>query len=983
MRSLKWVGAAALLMLFAAPDVHAAARVGVAPSHRPAAQTIDNDDHMDVNTLDMVVTNHGSIAYDLVTGNAGLIYPKGTQKTAVFAAGLWMAAKVGSQIRVAAGDYAQEYTPGPMSGGTFIPDNPSFRNFRFDRTNSLAGTDLSDYLAQGGPTDSLGNPELLGDATIWSVFNDADPGVHTNRAGGTAPLGIEVQQSVFAFNQSGPLSNVIFVRWRFINKGANNLDSAYVMVFADPDLGGFTDDLVGCDTTLSLGYCYNATNNDQQYGSRPPAVGFDFFKGPSVAGVPLGMTSFNKYVNGTDPASPVETYNYMKGLNKDGTPVHVFNDPLLPITTYQMSGLNPAGANTPTNWLDSNPGDRRLLLTSGPFTMAPGDTQEVVTAVIIGQGVNRTSSVQALKYNDAKAQAAFDVNFDIPVPPPSPTVFVQELDRAVRLTWTREAIGFHSAKGTQDFVFEGYRVWQLPSAGGGTPVPIATFDRAGDLVSTIYSDQFNSNVGAIERTLVVNGTDEGLKFSLTITDDAIRGGRLINYKDYYFAVTSFSYDSLNAATFVVGPNTLGTIADVLESALNPIHAVPKGSNAVYVVNATQIEGNVVGNQVQINQLAPLLPDTLYQIVVGPTADLYSIVNMVTGDTIATNQSGQVVNSFTPTFITANTTNPSMIFQLEGGTGLLGATDSINVFAGPAVPDSSGTYVFTNYVYYPEGPVDPTQFDFADQVQHDYLVHVLPDTTEFAWLYAGGAPSRMAPFKVPFEIYDLGACSLEDPTDDVKVSVMVRDRDNNKRYSWGDAAYVRLIPYASVPWSTTDTLSTSDMFTADDEASQTLGRFTLYPTGSATLPTEGRFLVRSNRLCPGDVFAFRTVTTGTAAGTVIANDVKRIRAVPNPYYAHSQYELTQFDRVLKFTNIPASREVTIRIFNLAGDLVRTIRRSAQGGDDMTTSQINWDLNTENRLPVASGIYIARIEVAGIGSTTLRVAVFVEQERLDNF
>jgi hypothetical protein len=117
--------------------------------------------------------------------------------------------------------------------------------------------------------------------------------------------------------------------------------------------------------------------------------------------------------------------------------------------------------------------------------------------------------------------------------------------------------------------------------------------------------------------------------------------------------------------------------------------------------------------------------------------------------------------------------------------------------------------------------------------------------------------------------------------------------------------------------------------------------------------------------------------------VVKNDMTKIRAVPNPYYAHSQYELSQFDRVLKFTNIPASRQVTIRIFNLAGDLVRTIRRSAQSGDDMSSSQIIWDLNTENRLPVGSGIYIARIEVSGVGSTTLRVAVFVEQERLDNF
>ncbi|HEX7076807.1 MAG TPA: hypothetical protein VF363_00110, partial [Candidatus Eisenbacteria bacterium] len=466
MQSLKWLGAAALVIALAAPDALAAPRVGAVASHRTfqarrAAQIIDNNDRMNVNNLDMVVTNHGSLAYDLTTGNPGLIYPRGTTKTAVFAAGLWVGAKVtdstGTNIRAAVGEYSQEFTPGPMVGGTFQPDQPAFKNFRFDRGTPLSGTDLADYLSQGGPVDSVGNPQLLGDATIWSVFNDADPGVHTNEAGSTEPLGIEVQQSVFAYARSGALGNIIFVKWRIINKGSNTLDSTFVSVWSDPDLGGAGDDLVGCDTTLSLGYCYNATNNDQLYGGTPPAVGFDFFKGPSVAGNPLGMTSFNKYVNGTDPSSQVETYNYMSGRNKDGSPIHVLNDTTLAVTHFQVSGLDPSQPSTATNWLDSNPGDRRLQLSSGPFTMAPGDTQEVVTAIIIGQGGDRIASVTDLKNKDAAAQVVFDLNFDIPEPPPSPVVYVQPLDKSVRLIWDQAAVGTHSANVPlgQDFVFEG------------------------------------------------------------------------------------------------------------------------------------------------------------------------------------------------------------------------------------------------------------------------------------------------------------------------------------------------------------------------------------------------------------------------------------------------------------------------------------------------------------------------------------------------
>ena len=125
----------------------------------------------------------------------------------------------------------------------------------------------------------------------------------------------------------------MFVKFLIINKGSNTLDSTFVSVWADPDLGGASDDLVGCDVDLSLGYCYNANNADNAYKSNPPAVGYDFFQGPIVPSegdvavvsgreIPgyknLPMTSFNKYINGTDPDSPLEIYNYMKGLEADG-----------------------------------------------------------------------------------------------------------------------------------------------------------------------------------------------------------------------------------------------------------------------------------------------------------------------------------------------------------------------------------------------------------------------------------------------------------------------------------------------------------------------------------------------------------------------------------------------------------------------------------------------------------------------------------------
>ena len=76
------------------------------------------------------------------------------------------------------------------------------------------------------------------------------------------------------------------------------------------------------------------------------------------------------------------------------------------------------------------------------------------------------------------------------------------------------------------------------------------------------------------------------------------------------------------------------------------------------------------------------------------------------------------------------------------------------------------------------------------------------------------------------------------------------------------------------------------------------------------------------------------------------------------------------------NLPAA--CTIRIFNLSGDLVRTLQKS-----DPATSILSWDVQTENQLPVGSGVYIYQIDVPGVGQTNGRMIVFMEKERLNNF
>jgi hypothetical protein len=44
---------------------------------------------------------------------------------------------------------------------------------------------------------------------------------------------------------------------------------------------------------------------------------------------------------------------------------------------------------------------------------------------------------------------------------------------------------------------------------------------------------------------------------------------------------------------------------------------------------------------------------------------------------------------------------------------------------------------------------------------------------------------------------------------------------------------------------------------------------------------------------------------------------------------------------------------------------------------------WDLENEQSIPVASGIYIYHVDAKGIGTEVGKMVVFIEKERLNRF
>jgi hypothetical protein len=386
------------------------AEPGIAPT------ALDIDTYIDANNIKMFVTNLGVFAYDLSITYPGLEYPKASGKSCSFAAGLWVGALVDGDLRLALGIYVPEFSPGPIDefGNYPDPSDTTHKVYKIVKGDTLSSDYLNWPSHLGAPADSYGNPLVIGEQTLWCVYNDANPDRHVAIEGGTDPLGLEIQQMAYAFNTNGALGNVVFMEFKIINDLSNTLDSTYLAIWCDTDIGSFNDDVGGCAVGRDLGYAYNGASPDGIYGSNPPALGFDLVKGPiGDGGSGIPMTAFRAYRSGFDPITPSECYNIMKGLTVSGDPLV---DPTTSdTTTYQYPGNPVAG----TGWLDANPDDNRILLAAGPFTMEPDDTQHIAVAIIVGQGSDRLESVKVMKSYDFIAQISYNNGFKWPTWPHS------------------------------------------------------------------------------------------------------------------------------------------------------------------------------------------------------------------------------------------------------------------------------------------------------------------------------------------------------------------------------------------------------------------------------------------------------------------------------------------------------------------------------------------------------------------------------------
>ena len=565
-------------------------------------------------------------------GNSGLESPKNSNQYAIYAAGFWMGAMIDGEVHTSINEYYSTFIDGPIGESTSDSKWKLYDITSIEAKNPNSEK-FKEWMAMkpyGAPTvfdNALGfeRPDVKGDQNMWSVFNDMTDHGET----GSKPLGAEVNQLVWGYARTDVLGDATFIKYVVKNKSGKTWNDTYFSLWSDPDLGDAGDDYVGSDTTLSLGYVYNV---DDKKVLGKYAAGYDFLQGPVVPSPGdeanynfskladhknLPMTSFMTYENSRtsnwgDPHTAHEIYNYMQAKNKAGeTAITYPNYPAGHTTNFLLTG----DPESNTGWLDSNPGDRRLMMTTGPFTMKDGDEQEVVIGFLTARGTDNKNAVTQLKRADDLVQKAYDLNFDLAAPPAAPelgygansgsnyTPTVTKDDEgkiSVTIAWKEGPEDFavkdefikdyneyfktfiadtadsHYGDGTsadplvkaKTIKFGGYLVYQYPNASRNVeerklvglyddPATLGLMDKDGNVPQTYYGFATDAATGAVVYKPMLASQGNGLSKSIKLTSDAISGGPFQENKDYYFDVKTFAFNAW-------GSGIIESTADLLQ-----------------------------------------------------------------------------------------------------------------------------------------------------------------------------------------------------------------------------------------------------------------------------------------------------------------------------------------------------------------------------------------------------------------------------------
>jgi hypothetical protein len=236
---------------------------------------------------------------------------------------------------------------------------------------------------------------------------------------------VEIQQLAYSKAGDSPdsvdiFSNTVFFEWTIINKGEDKIDSCYISLWSDIDFEFVAlYNLPAVDTNYQIGYCWNDTEMVKKvaavgyvllYGPKVPSSGDTaIFKGREIKNAKnLNLSSFHFITDDAQPAPPGDpayslrsAWNIARGFETNG---NIIIDPTTnKPTKFPLSG-DPV---TNTGWINTYPtgGGAGFNLFTGPFNLAPDDTQWIMMALIPAIGKDKNESITMMREKAKKLKS--------------------------------------------------------------------------------------------------------------------------------------------------------------------------------------------------------------------------------------------------------------------------------------------------------------------------------------------------------------------------------------------------------------------------------------------------------------------------------------------------------------------------------------------------------------------------------------------------
>ena len=941
----------------------------------------------DANQIEMCISNYGKIG-QAANGGPGCWWPKGSGYNYMFGAGPWFGTidQIFHDTLVTMGygphGHESEYVPGLKD---MSYNNPAAIIYMHPQNWPPPITEFP-----------MAPQELISYNDSWCVFNDCDINAHV--PGDTRPIGLEVYQTIYQWNLV-TTKDLVFVKYEIKNVSNKKLTDCYFGVCTDNDIGS---EVAGNDIISgivgqwyivegeslwvdNLGYQWQE-QVEPGWEEFPGTIGFDYLQSPwdlvpgndkdsdgipdeyerdssfyinlpdsmwdvDLDGTPdwrdpseipqLGMTAFKRFSRSNEP-------------NRDG-------ERYLTLAGYDFR----TGEYQPFDTATSNPDDQRFLQCSGPFDLEVDSTAIVLISIMLANWFeNYQNPDTAIIQIDEISQFIYDMNWSLPKPPSPPRLTCVPGDAQVTLIWGNgpevepdpyyEVVSDPANPNLYDpyyreYDFEGYRVWRSITGQAGDWELLSVCDKFNTIRFTRVSEENEDDT--------LRAEDTGLFHSYL--DNGVRNGFL-----YYYAVTSFDYNQVKSDSLDSLGNPL-PMDIVFESGAVGYSAAPRRDPANYLPGSTYVE-LISGNPLLVGNIETAISYPLEMTSDGFMIEFddigWEIIYVVdTLDTIPPVDIDTVVAARYTAYLKDNSDN------LLDSVGLAFLPQTNDV---PYMFQTFNGVNVTAHFIIDSLPVDDTLFDWIEVVTGSY-----PDTLlrpKLPWSYSTFWPYRGNDYKVTWVATSGGSAN----------SVVVTD-----------AIVGDIIPYSAYSPDAlhgTDTLASGWCFLSQRRIpSDTLmvlgspifrtwymyingGLFTLAgggPVMDTLRPGVGDewYVHATDDYVPAPCNAqIRVYSMPASYDMVTPLEALNVKVVPNPYLIHNEWQQSFSNRRLKFINLPS--ECTIRVFNLNGELVKTIKHhhtlSVESGEEEIVGSAGgdewWDLLSENRQLVASGVYIYHIE-----------------------